>query len=67
MRDIEIISKALLDANAEIARHRVWLPIEADETVKRLNRILNHPRYRSCPGSQGAGFRPTESDKLSRE
>jgi hypothetical protein len=42
MRDIEIIAKALLDARAELTRDRNWSPIET-ETVKRLNRILNHP------------------------
>jgi hypothetical protein len=56
MRDIEIISKALLDARVELARDRNWPPIEADETVKRLNRILNQPDVKAAQERLAKGF-----------
>jgi hypothetical protein len=56
MRDIEIIAKALLDARAELTRDRNWPPIEADETVKRLNRILNHPDVKAAQDRMAQGF-----------
>jgi hypothetical protein len=56
MRDIEIISKALLDARAELARYRDWPPIHPDDTVKRLNRILNHPDVKAAQERLAQGF-----------
>jgi hypothetical protein len=55
MRAIEIIAKALLDARAELTRDRNWPPIEA-ETVKRLNRILNHPDVIAAQDRMAQGF-----------
>jgi hypothetical protein len=56
MRDIEIIAKALLDARAELARHRAWPPIDADATVKRLHLILNHPDVKAAQERLEKGF-----------
>jgi hypothetical protein len=56
MRDIEIIAKALLDARAELARHRDWPPMDPDDTVKRLNQILNDPDVKAAQERLTKGF-----------
>jgi hypothetical protein len=56
MRDMEIITKALLDARAELARHRDWPPIDPDATVKRLSQILNHPDVKAAQERLEKGF-----------
>jgi hypothetical protein len=56
MRDIEIIAKALLDANAELARHRDWPPVNAEATVRRLDQILNHPDVKAAQKRLEKGF-----------
>jgi hypothetical protein len=56
MRDIEIISKALLDANAELTRHRVWPPVNSDATLRRLDQILNHPDVKAAQERLEKGF-----------
>jgi hypothetical protein len=56
MRDIEIIAKALLDARAELARHRDWPLMDPDDTVKRLNQILNDPDVKAAQERLTKGF-----------
>ena len=56
MRDIEVIAKALLDATAELARHRDWPPMDPDDTVKRLNQILNDPDVKAAQERVAKGF-----------
>jgi hypothetical protein len=56
MRDIEIISKALNDARAVLARDRNWPPIDTNVTVKRLNEILNHPDVKAAQERLARGF-----------
>jgi hypothetical protein len=56
MRDIEIISKALLDARAVLVHDRDWPPIDASATVKRLDLILNHPDVKAAQERLAKGF-----------
>jgi hypothetical protein len=35
-------------ALARIARHRVWPPVNADATLRRLDQILNHPNVKAA-------------------
>jgi hypothetical protein len=59
MRDTEVISKAMLDATAELARYRDWPPIDPDASMKRLNQILNQPDVKAARErlAQGYGLR----------